>query len=48
MTRARGGHTVSDDRDRLGLEAVHARLARSYGSPGVPLEAADLDDVEPQ
>ena len=38
MTWARDDYTVSDDPDRLDLEAVHAYLARSYWSPGVPLE----------
>ncbi|MGB3541769.1 GNAT family N-acetyltransferase [Rubrivirga sp.] len=38
MTWARDDYTVTDDRDRLDLEAVHAYLTRSYWSTGVPLE----------
>ena len=30
------GFTLSDDADRLDLDAIHAYLSRSYWSPGVP------------
>jgi GNAT superfamily N-acetyltransferase len=32
----RGGYTISTDPARLDLEAIHAYLARSYWSPGIP------------
>ena len=40
MTWARDDHMVSDEHACLDLEAVHAHLAQSYRSPGVPLEVA--------
>jgi GNAT superfamily N-acetyltransferase len=33
----RGDYTISTDRLRLDLAAIHAYLTRSYWSPGVPL-----------
>ena len=35
------GFEVSDDRDRLDLDAVHAYLSRSYWSPGVPRDVVE-------
>jgi GNAT superfamily N-acetyltransferase len=33
----RGGYSISADRARLDVAAIHAYLTRSYWSPGVPL-----------
>ncbi len=33
----RGEYTISTDRDRLDIDAIHAFLTQSYWSPGVPL-----------
>ena len=35
----RGEYTISTDPARLDLAAIHAFVARSYWSPGIPLEA---------
>lgn len=35
------GYTLSDDPARLDLGAVHAYLARSYWSPGIPRETVE-------
>ena len=32
----RGGYTISTDKSRLDLTAIHAYLTRSYWSPGIP------------
>ncbi|MEM0961285.1 MAG: GNAT family N-acetyltransferase [Bacteroidota bacterium] len=37
MTWTRDGYEVSDDRDRLDIDAVHGYLTQSYWSPGIPL-----------
>lgn len=34
-------YTISDDRARLDLHAIHAYLSRAYWSPGVPLEVVE-------
>ena len=34
----RGEYTITTDRDRLDLAAIHDFLTHSYWSPGVPLE----------
>ncbi|HEX5208665.1 MAG TPA: GNAT family N-acetyltransferase [Steroidobacteraceae bacterium] len=36
-----GSYTISDDRARLDLHAIHAYLSRAYWSPGVPLEVVE-------
>ena len=41
MTWARDGYEVSDDRARLDVSVVHALLARSYWSPGVPRDVVE-------
>lgn len=33
----RGEYTITTDRDRLNVEAIHAFLSKSYWSPGVPI-----------
>jgi len=33
----RGEYTITTDRDRLDLEAIHGFLSKSYWSPGVPM-----------
>ena len=38
MTWTRDCYTISDDPDRLDLDAVHAFLTQSYWSPGIPRE----------
>lgn len=40
-TIRRGGYTISTDRNRLDIVAIHAYLARSYWSPGVPFEIVE-------
>jgi ribosomal protein S18 acetylase RimI-like enzyme len=35
------GYEISTDRARLDLRAIHAYLARSYWSPGIPLEIVE-------
>src|SRR5436190_20761112 len=32
----RNGYTISNDKSRLDVTAIHAYLARSYWSPGIP------------
>jgi GNAT superfamily N-acetyltransferase len=39
--RSRDGFTVSDDSGRLDMAAVHAELARSYWSEGIPREVVE-------
>ena len=34
----RGEYTITTDRHRLDLEAIHGFLTNSYWSPGVPIE----------
>lgn len=36
-----GSYTISDDRARLDLHAIHAYLTRAYWSPGVPFEVVE-------
>jgi GNAT superfamily N-acetyltransferase len=36
MSSADGGYEISTDPERLDIEAMHAYLARSYWSPGIP------------
>lgn len=36
-----GSYTISDDRARLDLHAIHAYLRRAYWSPGVPFEVVE-------
>jgi len=36
-----GSYTISDERNRLDLHAIHAYLSRSYWSPGVPFEVVE-------
>ncbi|HEX6638678.1 MAG TPA: GNAT family N-acetyltransferase [Steroidobacteraceae bacterium] len=38
MTGAAGRYEVSTDLSRMDVEAIHAYLARSYWSPGIPRE----------
>jgi GNAT superfamily N-acetyltransferase len=38
---ARGEYTITTDRHRLDLEAIHGFLANSYWSPGVPSEIVE-------
>ena len=37
MDWRRGPYLVSDERERLELEVIHAFLSRSYWAPGIPL-----------
>lgn len=41
LVRRIGSYTISDDRARLDLHAIHAYLSRAYWSPGVPLEVVE-------
>jgi hypothetical protein len=34
----RGAYLIAMDKNRLDVHAIHAFLARSYWSPGVPIE----------
>lgn len=38
MVQTHGGYEISDDRDRIDFEQVHAMLTTSYWSPGVSIE----------
>jgi GNAT superfamily N-acetyltransferase len=37
----RGEYTITTDRHRLDLQAIHEFLTRSYWSPGVPIEIVE-------
>lgn len=37
----RGEYTITTDRRRLDLRAIHEFLTRSYWSPGVPIEIVE-------
>ena len=41
LTRTLGSYTVSDDPERLDLQAIHAYLRRSYWSEGIPFEVVE-------
>jgi GNAT superfamily N-acetyltransferase len=41
MHRTIGSYTLTDDPDRLDTHAIHAYLARSYWSQGIPLETVE-------
>jgi GNAT superfamily N-acetyltransferase len=41
LLRRVGSYTISDDRARLDLHAIHAYLRRAYWSPGIPFEVVE-------
>jgi GNAT superfamily N-acetyltransferase len=41
LTQALGSYTLSDDPDRLDLQAIHAYLRRSYWSEDIPFEVLE-------
>lgn len=41
LTHTLGSYLISDDPDRLDLQAIHASLRRSYWSEGIPFEVVE-------